>query len=120
MEEKPAFLLIVKPVVGLKIWDTPRPQSQGAVLRRTESKGAQLYAYDIHIFQGVPYARLVPRDPTKPEWARVSEAGSAVPEYLDTIPLAAHEDGDLATALNNVASSNEHIARALETLAKKP
>lgn len=107
------YLLIVKPAAGLNIWDTPRPQGQGAIKRRTETKGAQLYAYDIHYFEGVPYARLVPRDPTRPEWARVSERGSATPEYVDVIQMESEQDLDLGSAINKLAASIEKLAEKL-------
>lgn len=111
---EPRYLLIVKPPAGLKIWDTPRPQSEGAIQRRSEAKGAQLYAYSIHNFQGVPYARLVPRDPTKPEWVRVSEAGAAVNTWCDVIDLAPSDD-----ATDRLAGAIDRLAIAVSALANK-
>lgn len=102
------FLLIVKPAAGLRIWDTPRPQSEGAILRRAEAKGAMLYASMVINFQGVPYACLVPRDPTKPEWVRVAEAGSKVNEYCEVIVLEDENNNDaISAALNRIAAALE-------------
>lgn len=102
------FLLVIKPAAGLKIWDTPRPQSQGAVLRRTEGKGKMLYASMIVNFQGVPYACLIPRDPEKPEWVRVAEAGSQINEYCEVIVLEDQNTNDsIAAALNRIATALE-------------
>ena len=102
------FLLIVKPANGLKIWDTPRPQSEGAILRRTEVKGKMLYASMIINFQGVPYACLIPRDPTKPEWVRVAEAGSEINEYCEVVVLEDQNTNDsIAAALNRIAKALE-------------
>lgn len=113
MEPVKRHLLIVKPAIGLKIWDTPRPQSQGAILRRAEPKGAQLYASRIISFAGVPYALLIPRDPTKPEWVRVSEAGSAVPEYCEVYDLEVETDqaSGVAKQLGRIADAIEKLAR---------
>lgn len=103
--EKPKYLLIVKPASGLIVRDLPRPESQGAIRLRAEPKGRQLYAYDIHNFEGVPYARLVPRDPTRPEWARVKEA-DGLTVYADVIPIDAEEsNGDLVDAIRYLADA---------------
>lgn len=103
------YLLMVKPAAGLNIWDTPRPQSQGAKKRRVVVKGFQLYATQIINFQGVPYANLIPVDPTKPEWVRVAEAGSAINEYCEVIVLEdVNEDNvSIAQALNRIAVALE-------------
>jgi hypothetical protein len=109
---EPKLLLIVKPASGLNVWDLPRPQSQGALKRRAEPKGAQLYAYDIHTFEGVPYARLVPRDATRPEWVRVAEADHSV-EYVDVIELTNQDSSaSLADAIILLATAIRDLARA--------
>lgn len=103
--EKPKYLLIVKPANGLIVRDLPRPESQGAIRLRAEPKGRQLYAYDIHNFDGVPYARLVPRDPNRPEWARVKEA-DGLTVYADVVAMDAEEtNGDLAAAIHDLADA---------------
>lgn len=114
---KPRYLMIVKPAAGLVILDTPRPRGEGAQVRRTLMKGAQVYAYEIFNFQGVPYAMLVPADPLKPEWARVSEKGSLVPEYLDKIEIdmTPENDSGIVRALNNIAQQLGRIADAIHS-----
>lgn len=97
MELIPKFLLIVKVAKGLVIRDTPRPQSQGAIAMRTVSVGKALYAYQIINIDGVPYARLVPQNPLKPEWVRVSEADHSI-EYVDVIEMDATDSNSALTA----------------------
>lgn len=102
---QPKFLLIVKPTTGLNIWDLPRPQSEGAIKRRAVPKGTPLDAYSIHNFGGVPYALLVPQDPTRHEWVRVAEADHSI-EYVDVIELEdTSQDGKIAQAINNLADA---------------
>jgi hypothetical protein len=104
-QESPKYLLIVKQPRGLIVRDTPRPQSEGGIQLRSEPVGKQLYAYGIHNINGVPYARLVPQNPTKLEWVRVKEADGSI-EYVDVISLE-ETPGDLAEAIH-------HLARAIE------
>lgn len=99
------YLLIVKPTIGLNIMDLPRSQSEGGLKRRAVPKGTMLYAYDIHNFKGVPYARLVPQDPTRPEWVRVAEADHSV-EYVDVEPLTpTGQNDEIAAALREIAAA---------------
>lgn len=109
MEAK--ILLIVKPAAGLNIWDTPRPKSQGALLRRAVAKGTPLHAYKIINFQGVPYAWLAPQDPTKAEWVRVKEADGSV-EYVDVLDLDSDpsDTSALATAITLLATAIRDLA----------
>jgi len=104
MEAK--ILLIVLPPAGLNIWDTPRPQSQGALLRRAVAKGTPLYAYRIVNFQGVPYAWLQPQDPNKPEWVRVAEA-DGVTKYVEII------QSEVEPAPNQLAQAIRYAADKL-------
>lgn len=102
---QPKFLLIVKVPAGLVILDRPSPRSKGAVVRRAEKAGTALEAYSIHNILGVPYARLVPREPNKPEWVRVKEADSSV-EYVDVIDLTEDEDEmNVSEALLEIAAA---------------
>ena len=101
---KPKFLLIVIQPRGLIIRDLPRPQSEGALQRRTVPVGTELDAYSIHNISGVPYARLVPQNPQKPEWVRVREADGSV-EYVDVIDLQDEEEGGLARAITLLAQA---------------
>ncbi len=99
------YLLIVKVADGLWIRNTPRPQSQGGIGLRKVAVGTQLEAYNIINVGGVDYARLVPQNPQKPEWARVAEADHSV-EYVDVFDL--QESGGesaIAKALNNIADA---------------
>jgi hypothetical protein len=105
-QEAPRFLLIVKQPRGLIVRDTPRAESDGSIRLRTEAVGKQLQAYSIHNINGVPYARLVPQNPTKPEWVRVREADGSI-EYVDVISLE-----EVPSAL---AEAIHHLARAIET-----
>ena len=101
---KPKFLLIVIVPRGLVIHDLPRPQSEGALQRRTVPVGTQLEAYSIHNIAGVPYARLVPQNPQKPEWVRVREADGSI-EYVDVIDLQEEETTGLAQAIRMLAQA---------------
>lgn len=107
------FLVIVKVRNGLKIMDTPRPQSSGGVVRRTVVVGSQLYAYGIHNIDGVDYVRLVPQNPQKQEWVRRAEADESI-VYVDVIDLQP-KDGfaKLADAVNALASAVTLAATAI-------
>lgn len=108
---EPNYLLIVKSPRGLIIRDTPRPESQGGRSMRAVPVGTQLYAYDIHTIDGVPYARLVPQNPQKPEWVRVAEADHSI-EYVDVIVLTVSDStSELATAITLLATAMREIAR---------
>lgn len=109
---EPKYLLIVKSPRGLIVRDTPRAESQGGRQMRSVSVGTQLYAYGIHNIGGVPYARLVPQNPQKPEWVRVAEADGSV-EYVDAIDL----EQDNATS--KLASAITLLATAMRELARK-
>jgi hypothetical protein len=111
MDEPIKFLLIVKVRLGLNILDTPRPQSQGAYVRRSVPVGTGLYAYGIHNIDGVDYARLVAQNPLKPEWVRVAEADHSI-EYVDVIDMKPENDaGQLATALTLLATALRELTR---------
>ena len=74
-------LKVIVPL-GVKIFDSPRPEAKGAQRRRSESVGITLHASDILIIEGVPYGELIPRDPQKPEFVRISEAGGLVKDDI--------------------------------------
>jgi len=109
---EPTLLLIVTAVRGLVVRDTPRPESQGGKALRSVPVGSQLYAYEIHYFDGVPYARLVPINPQRPEWVRVGEADGNT-EYADVIELGAKEKDSTAA----LASAISLLANAVTLLA---
>jgi hypothetical protein len=71
------YLLTVDVPAGLNILDRPSSQSQGALRRRAVGVGTPLEALLIVTPQGVPYAKLVPQNPQRPEWVRMGEAGYA-------------------------------------------
>ena len=106
---EPKYLLIVKHKEGLWVRNTPRPQSEGGIGIRKAAVGSSLYAYNIHNINGVPYARLVPQNPTKPEWVRVKEADGSV-EYVDVI--------DLYESASGMVNAIDQLAQAIETLAR--
>lgn len=97
MAEEQKLLLIVVHPNGLIVRDTPRSQTDGGIRRRAEAPGNQLAAYSIHNIGGVPYARLVPRNPAQPEWVRVAEADGLI-RYVDVIPLDGSKN-ELADAI---------------------
>lgn len=109
---EPNFLLIVKVPRGIIIRDTPRPESEGGRAMRTEAVGKQLYAYSIHNINGVPYARLVPQNPVKPEWVRVREADSNT-EYVDVISIKGSDQSSM------IAIALVELADAIKLLANK-
>ena len=99
------YLLIVTAKNGLVARDTPRPQSEGGIqVGAPYPVGSQIFAYDIHNINGVPYARIVPRNPYKNEWVRTSETGGANP-YADVVPLEDDSQNELAKAINNLAEA---------------
>jgi len=107
---EPKYLLIVKVVRGLAVRDTPRPESQGAKLIRNMPVGSQLYAYDIHHFENVPYARLVPLNAQRPEWVRVAEADNNT-VYVDVIELETKDSmSALADAITLLATAIREAA----------
>ena len=112
---EPKYLLIVKAVRGLVVRDTPRSESQGGKAIRSMAVGSQLYAYDIHHFNDVPYARLVPLNPQRPEWIRVAEADNNT-VYVDVIDLDP-QDKDNTSVLADAVTL---LATAIRELAKKP
>ena len=101
---EPRYLLIVKVRNGLWIRDTPRPKGQGGADMRVVAVGKPLYAYNIINIDGVPYARLVPQNPLKPEWVRVAEADHSI-EYVDVIDLASENEDTLAKSIAALAAS---------------
>jgi hypothetical protein len=108
---EPKYLLIVKSPRGLIVRDTPRPESQGGRNMRAVPVGTQLYAYDIHNIDGVPYARLVPQNPQKPEWVRVAEADHIV-EYVDVIDIGISDPmSELANSITLLATALREFAR---------
>ena len=110
MDMEPKLLLIVKVIKGLVVRDTPRPESRGGKALRSVPVGAQLYAYEIHYFDDVPYARLVPINPQRPEWVRVAEADGGT-EYVDVIELGPkNSTAELATAVTLLATAVRLLA----------
>lgn len=104
----PKLLLIVTYVPGLTVRDTPRPEARGGKVLRKVSLGSQLYAYEVHEFDGLSYARIVPINPQRPEWICVANGET---EYVETIEL---DSKDSTTALANAVTL---LANALTLLA---
>lgn len=124
---QPKFLLIVTETAGWVILDTPRARSSGALSRRAEPVGKPIHAYEIILFDGVPYAYLIPQDTNKPEWGRVGEKGSViingdgtitqvegVKAYVKVTNLQTSTEGggDIASALREVAASIRLLANS--------
>jgi len=119
MEEQPKLLLIVKVSKGMVVRDTPRPESQGGKALRSVPVGAQLYAYGIHYVQNVPYARLVPLNPQRPEWIRVAEADGSS-EYVDVIELGEKDNTEaLSESVTMLANSITLLATGVREWARK-
>lgn len=109
--QEPKFVLIVIAENGIVVRDTPRSQTEGGIRMRAEAVGKQLLAFSIHNIGGVPYARLVPQNPQKPEWVRVAEA-DGVTRYVDVAPMTA--DGEAAAATEKLADAINHLAEVLD------
>jgi len=112
------FLLIVTEAVGWYINDAPESKTQGANRRRAVRVGKTVYAYDIISFDGVPYAYVVPENPSAPEWGRVGERGSVIFDdegrfqsqvkeiraFVRVVPLRS-ADNDVAAAIRYLADT---------------
>jgi hypothetical protein len=121
METQPIqFLLIVTEKAGWVLLDTPRSRSEGALQRGAALPvGKSVYAYDILSIDGVPYASILPDDPSKPLFGRVGEFGSVVfdqdgnfvsqkgdvKSYVKVIRLRGGSKDPLAAAINNLADA---------------
>lgn len=132
---QPKILLIVTEPAGWNILDSPRPQSSGAIRRRAEVVGKPILAYRIILVEGVPYAWLVPQDPNKVEWGRVSEKGGVllddkgnfkqqmegVKAYVRVEPLETTDENilSLTQAISELANANTLLATTLRELARK-
>lgn len=118
------YLLTVIEPAGWVILDTPRARSSGAIQRRSEAVGKPIHAYDIFLFDGVPYAWLMAQDPQKPEWGRVSEKGGVILDeegifekqvegvkaYVKVIPLQTNDESNaIVKALNRIADALENL-----------
>jgi hypothetical protein len=116
-ESRPRYLLIVKVPKGVVIRDTPRPESLGGRAIRTVSVGAPLYAHQIHVIEGVQYARLATKNQF-PEWVRVAEANGGM-EYVDVIDLGEDEQLSLASSMKMLADSIILLTAAVREWARK-
>ena len=100
-------VVIVKAKAGMRILDRPASTTDGAIIRRTVSNGTTLDAYSIHYIDGVPYARLAPQFPNKPEYIRIAERDESL-VYCDVINLnAPPPSGDLLAILTRIAEALE-------------
>jgi len=106
--EQVKHVVIVKVSKGMKVLDRPASRTDGAITRRVVANGTSLDAYSIHYVHGVPYARLVPQFPNKPEYIRIAERDESI-VYCDVIDL----DGDSEQYIALLAVL-ERIAKALE------
>lgn len=107
--EQVKHVVIVKVKNGMKILDRPASTTDGALTRRIVPNGTTLDAYSIHYIHGVPYARLVPQFPNKPEYIRIAERDESM-TYCDVINLDDPAPEQTAALLAAV----ERIAAALE------
>ena len=109
--EQVKHVLIVKVKAGMKILDRPGSTTDGALTRRIVPNGTTLDAYSIHYIEGVPYARLVPQFPNKPEYIRIAERDESM-IYCDVINLEpdAQQSADLLAVLTRIAEALERSA----------
>lgn len=110
MSEKVKHVVIVKEKAGMRILDRPASTTDGALVRRAVQNGTSLDAYSIHYVQGIPYARLVPQFPNRPEYIRIAERDESR-VYCDVIDLEEEAKNDDVRALVEVLT---RIAEALE------
>lgn len=103
------YILIVKVAAGLVILDKPIPRSKGArEVVPAVPAGTVLEAYHIPLFDGIPYAWLVPnppiflKPPYRTAWCRVRDADI---EYVDVIDLGTNADSSVAIAITRLADA---------------
>ena len=101
-------VVIVQAKAGMRVLDRPGSTTDGAIVRRAVPSGSTLDAYSVHYINGVPYARLVPQFPTKPEYIRIAERDESI-VYCDVINLEAE-----AQVPSDLLAVLERIAKALE------
>lgn len=106
--EQVKHVIIVRAKAGMRVLDRPGSTTDGAIVRRAVPSGSTLDAYSIHYIHGVPYARLVPQFPTKPEYIRIAERDESI-VYCDVINLEAE-----AQVPSDLLAVLERIAKALE------
>lgn len=108
---KPRYKLTVMVKSGMTSRDKPGSQNDGANAMNTYAVGSpNLYAFQVIQVNGVPYAQIVPRNPTKPEWMRVAEADNSL-IYLkvedlypnEPVPQSGGSDALLISALTRIA-----------------
>lgn len=106
--EQVRHIVIVKVPKGMKVLDRPASTTDGAITRRVVANGTSLDAYSIHYIDGVPYARLVPQFPNKPEYIRIAERDESM-VYCDVINLEpdAQQSADLLAVLERIAEALE-------------
>lgn len=104
--EQVKHVVIVKVSKGMKVLDRPAPTTDGALTRRIVPNGTSLDAYSIHYIDGVPYARLAPQFPNKPEYIRIAERNEAM-VYCDVIDLEPKQDTRLLDVLERIATALE-------------
>lgn len=99
-------VIIVKVKAGMRVLDRPASTTDGALTRRLVPNGTALDAHSIHYVDGVPYARLIPQFPNKPEYIRIAERDESI-EYCDVIDLTPPQESELIDVLNRIANALE-------------
>lgn len=115
MEREAKHLLIVTAPAGLVKLDKPIARSAGArQLGAAIPVGQSLYAYSIHVINGVPYA-LLQSISSMPEWVRVQEADGSR-KYVDVIDLDPPNDASqyLYTAVQDIANSIRYLGDCIK------
>ena len=109
------YELIVKYILEPKtnrvpIMDRPRPKAEGGIEKRFIAKGDPQKAYYIMYYDGVPYARIVPKNPGDKEYIRVGEAGDEGFTWCNVIELAPPAEIAIAQAIRD---AGQMIANAI-------
>ena len=110
MDYELTVTMILEPKTNrVPIMDRPRPKSEGGIEKRFIAKGDPQKAYYIEYYEGVPYARIVPKNTNDKEYIRVQEAGGGF-EWCGVILLDPPAEIAIAQAIRD---AGREIAQAI-------
>lgn len=114
MSDTEEYQLVVKYLLEPKtnrrpIMDRPRPTSEGGIEKRYVAKGDPQKAYYFEYYDGVKYARIVPKNAGDKEYVRVQEAANGT-EWFGVIELAPPAEVAIAQAIRD---AGHEIAEAI-------